>query len=1035
MPLYGETPRADRHTAAATGSDSRRRADLVAETEAGGGTPAVRAEWEEPLVGREREEARVDRALGDPEGPCLVRVVGERGAGRTAFLRAAARRQRAAGAVVLSVDCAPEDREQPYLLALRLLRALERPRAETGGQRRAGDPLVEMMAAVEHGDRAAAADALAAALADAASTILFVDDMQYADDASVGLIAGLTTGLTTGKGAPSVRLVLSLLRAGAPASRPWAPDGGGASGPLKARATSAGTIELSPLEPADVAALLARRSGAAPGNALAELVHRLSRGLPGAVDVLLAEWARQGDMERVGEQALLDIAGVLPAVPRDNRFTRALHALGEPATAVASALSVLWPLGPAASVLTARVTGLPPDEIRLGLRELVAAGVVEELPVREDGEAGGWTFRIPLVEHLVRERLGPLERGRLAAAAVEALWAAGAGPGEGEAGSAPAVRVVDEAAADTYLPDRIVEAGPLVDADRAVAELVAAAGRMGRAPGQRRTLRWLRAADQLTGDTGVRDRLLLARVMRASVEADHGSVRGAVEELLRSAAGRGGLAEETLQACVSALVGAASGTGDLPELSRMTEARWWWPLVRTPAAVALGRAVALGCLGRWEKAGDVLARAEGMWSGAGPARVLPEVCRGVFELALGRPERFRRTLAMPETDGLSELSRYLVSLLQVQQLLGHGDLRGANDLLAARRLSVEDMPTHVRFPWHRLEGRWDEAMADLRWLTANGHPVAASLHLHVHAERATGILLARGRIGTARRLIDDIRQGLGRIAEPRHVLDRAEAEIARALGEPAEAVRLLRRGLETARAHGEVFATDELLAELAGLLVEAGDPEGAAECVRQLGEVAARTEDGRSRLLHLLASARLHGADDPDTARVSLADAVALARHRRQPFETATTLLAAARLDENPRGPLTEAYELFGRVDAPLWRFRVRAAMRGAGLTAPDREGALLENDRLLATLVSEGLSNRQAAAVLGLSPDAIANRLTRLFARNGVRSRTELVTAVLRGPDREVTGRAETTRTGRPTGAPPFPVASRGGMDKSVMG
>jgi hypothetical protein len=221
--------------------------------------------------------------------------------------------------------------------------------------------------------------------------------------------------------------------------------------------------------------------------------------------------------------------------------------------------------------------------------------------------------------------------------------------------------------------------------------------------------------------------------------------------------------------------------------------------------------------------------------------------------------------------------------------------------------------------------------------------------------------------------------------------------MARMLGDVAEAVRVLRRGLETAWAHGEVFAVDELLAELAVLLADGGDLRGATACLRRLEEIAARTESGRSRLLWLVTSARLHAVSDADAAGKYLTDAVALARDRGQPFETATTLLAAARLGESPAALLTEAYELFGQVGAPLWRFRTRADMRRARVPVPDHERATSESDRLLATLVSEGLTNRRIAAVLGLSPDAVANRLTRLFARTGARSRTELVAAVLR--------------------------------------
>ncbi|XUL93695.1 LuxR C-terminal-related transcriptional regulator [Streptomyces galilaeus] len=103
-----------------------------------------------------------------------------------------------------------------------------------------------------------------------------------------------------------------------------------------------------------------------------------------------------------------------------------------------------------------------------------------------------------------------------------------------------------------------------------------------------------------------------------------------------------------------------------------------------------------------------------------------------------------------------------------------------------------------------------------------------------------------------------------------------------------------------------------------------------------------------------------------------------------------TYLLASAPL------LLREAYDLFGQCGAALERFHTRAAMRAAGITVPGRRQATVESEQLLATLIAEGLTNRQIAVVLRLTEDAVANRLSRLFARTGLRSRTEVVTAVL---------------------------------------
>jgi DNA-binding CsgD family transcriptional regulator len=678
-------------------------------------------------------------------------------------------------------------------------------------------------------------------------------------------------------------------------------------------------------------------------------------------------------------------------LPASDRYIAALHELGEPAGTVASAMSVLWPLGRTAPHLVSAVTGLPTDAVRAGLADLAAAGIVEELSAAEDGACRGWNFRLSLVEHSVRESLGPLDLGNLATAAVEAVWAA---PGD------PGAALVEEADAGTYLPDRLAEAAALVDCGRAAAELAAAAERVAAGTGHRRVLRWWQAAAYLVHDPATRDQLMLRYAASAASACDYPAVRGAVEALLRGGVGTGAVSGEMLQEAVGLLVGAVSGAGDLAGLSELADPGWWNRVGSSADVRESGRALALCALGRWQEALALLVRVGSRGTDAGLAAVLPELRRSVAEMVLGRPERFRRSLAMAEFDRLTPGSRYAVTVAQADQLLGLADLRGAMDLLTARQTPVEGLPVYSRFLWRHLEGRWDEAMALARRLFADNRRVGTpALGHHLFPERVTVILFARGRLRSAARLAGTMREELGGTPELEHIVCRAEAEVARTLDELAEAARLLRRGLETARAGGQVYRIDELWAELAAVQCDAGDLPGARDSLRHLERLVARTDSERTRLLWLLGSARVLAADagQVDVARKHLLDAVDLARHRGQPFETGVALLAAARQEEDPAAMLFVAYELFDRVGAPLWRFRVRAEMRQAGISVPGRGRAATESEQLLATMVSDGLTNRQVAYVLGLSQDAVANRLTRLFARTGARSRTELVSAVTR--------------------------------------
>ena len=57
----------------------------------------------------------------------------------------------------------------------------------------------------------------------------------------------------------------------------------------------------------------------------------------------------------------------------------------------------------------------------------------------------------------------------------------------------------------------------------------------------------------------------------------------------------------------------------------------------------------------------------------------------------------------------------------------------------------------------------------------------------------------------------------------------------------------------------------------------------------------------------------------------------------------------------------------------------------------------LTARDQQIVQLVSEGLSNAQIAGRLSLRPQTVKNRLSALYPKLGVRSRTELAVALLR--------------------------------------
>ncbi len=95
------------------------------------------------------------------------------------------------------------------------------------------------------------------------------------------------------------------------------------------------------------------------------------------------------------------------------------------------------------------------------------------------------------------------------------------------------------------------------------------------------------------------------------------------------------------------------------------------------------------------------------------------------------------------------------------------------------------------------------------------------------------------------------------------------------------------------------------------------------------------------------------------------------------------------------RGHLRRALDVFEDLGAEPWAERTRQEMRATGETARKRDVTTTEDltpqERQTALLVSQGLTNREVAARLFLSPRTIEYHLSHAYQKLGVRSRSEL--------------------------------------------
>jgi DNA-binding CsgD family transcriptional regulator len=139
---------------------------------------------------------------------------------------------------------------------------------------------------------------------------------------------------------------------------------------------------------------------------------------------------------------------------------------------------------------------------------------------------------------------------------------------------------------------------------------------------------------------------------------------------------------------------------------------------------------------------------------------------------------------------------------------------------------------------------------------------------------------------------------------------------------------------------------------------------------------------------------------DHASAADALAEAAAEFQELELPFDRARSLLGLGiaqrllRRRRDARGSLEEAAKSFRRLDAAGWADAVDGEL---GRISGRRESGqrLTSTEQRVAELVAQGLANKQIASRLVVSVGTVEAHLTRIYAKLGVRSRTELVRVI----------------------------------------
>jgi DNA-binding CsgD family transcriptional regulator len=188
-------------------------------------------------------------------------------------------------------------------------------------------------------------------------------------------------------------------------------------------------------------------------------------------------------------------------------------------------------------------------------------------------------------------------------------------------------------------------------------------------------------------------------------------------------------------------------------------------------------------------------------------------------------------------------------------------------------------------------------------------------------------------------------------------------------------------------------------------LVEASARAGRTTDARRAADRYARWAEHTGQAWTRAIAARCQAlVTSEDGAAELFAEAAALHRtDGTHPFERARTdllhgeWLRRARRRSEARGPLRAAADVFAELGALPWAERARAELRATGESrtgpgpGPDLLAELTPQELQVVRLAATGLSNRDIAAQLFLSPRTVGYHLYKAFPKLGVASRAQL--------------------------------------------
>jgi len=955
------------------------------------------------LVGRDAEMGRLAAALTRASGGqgALLFLAGEPGIGKTRLALEAAILARARGfLVLLGRAYAPEsvlayalllDAFGPYVRALdeqrraalvdglpdlgRLFGGLRLPAPEP-----LGDPALEKTRLFE------AVARFLQRLAAGAPVLLVLDDLHWADRASLELIHYLVRGLAAQR-----VLVLATCRDGEMDTEP-------ALRPLLRSLRRTGLladVAVPRLQPDAVAALVwDTLDGEAPAE-IVRLIERRSGGTPLFVEMLLGSLVDSGCLHRSGGVWTLsgDMAQEvdIPPVVQDIIADR-LERLGADERHI---LQVIAIDGEATPIEVLCVAGEVTDETLLdALVRLRVAGLVT---AQCGGEEDAYGLGHPLIGEVVRAALPALARRRLHLALASAL---------------ERVRPDDV----DRLARHYREAGGEADQRRALEVLLAAGERARNLYAHGEAARHFTAALELVrqGERGDLLPLVLERLGEAWGQLGENAAAIAVWDEALAAYGRAGDVHAVARLHHALAVaewenggraGAVTGRLDagIAVLADEAPSRELADLRLTRVVMLARRGEAAGAAAA---AREFLTLAERLGSPqaagqAGAAMLRVHLARGHFVAARAAGQQ---ALAMVEESGdtvtVQALHHLLAAVTLVMGQPAAAREHAQRSLELARRLGVPTLEVTalvVSGSANLDAGDWDAAAQQI----GEGLTIARRIGQARAIGGALGgyarLLIVRGELTEAATTLAEARDRLGDgLDAGQHTAGLAAGEAWLAI-EHGDKDRL--RALIPRLATYRLVSIPWTSVTLGESYVFLGETDAALAVAADLRGLDTPGDPYLTTLAERITGLARAAGGETDAAREAFGHAAGAFHALALPFEAARAHLEWATLADGPDAvaAATESLQTFERLGARRYADRARKVLRRLGVRPrpvrrPGSDGGPLSQRELeVARLMATGLTTAQVAERLIISPHTADTHLRRIYERLGLNSRAAL--------------------------------------------